>query len=76
MARVTDPSCHHARKGIVTAGGRAGAHAATNVCDRPECIADAMFWARAMTGLEPEHVPDRRPAPEPNLFDPSTWGDG
>lgn len=75
MSRVTEPTCRHARKGIVTAGGPGRAHAATNVCDRQACIDDATFWARAITGETPEFIPDRSPVPpEPNLFDVSTWG--
>lgn len=62
MARVTDPICDHARKGRVTSSPRgdyvAGAHAATSVCDRPECIEDAKFWVRAISGMEPHHIPD------------------
>lgn len=56
---LPDPKCDHRRAGIVTAGGGTGEpHAATNVCDRPECIADAVEWARASTGLTPEHRRD------------------
>lgn len=67
MSRVTDPICTHARRGIVTShppkvrlfdAVELGAHAATNVCDRPECIEDAKFWVRAISGKEPHHAPD------------------
>lgn len=55
-----DPLCHHARCGIVTSGDPEGTHAATDVCDRPECIQDAITWAQTITRLPAEHVPDRR----------------
>jgi len=58
MSRITDPICDHKRRGIVKAGHAEGAYAATNVCDRPKCIEDAKFWARAITGMEPQHIPD------------------
>lgn len=59
---IARPKCRHARRGIVTAGGP-GAHAATNVCDRPPCIADAIRWAETITGLSARHIPDT-----PGLF--------
>jgi len=58
MARVPGPKCRHARRGIVTAGGRGAPHAATNVCDRAACIADARRWAQARTGQPARHIPD------------------
>lgn len=66
--RVPDPKCNHARRGIVRAGDPHGAYAATNVCDRPECIEDAKAWAEAEVRLPAEHVPDRarKPTPEPD----------
>lgn len=45
--RVLDPKCDHRRKGIVTSSVdpvKGEAHAATNCCDRPECIEDAKGW--------------------------------
>lgn len=64
-----DPKCRHARRGIVTAGDyRTGPHAATNVCDRPDCIADAIEWAEAVTHLAAEHRPDRKPAEQQSLL--------
>jgi hypothetical protein len=59
---LPEPQCRHARRGIVTSGGGVDeGHAATNVCDRPECIADAIAWAEAFTRLPAKHIPDRRP---------------
>lgn len=63
MSRYTlpDPKCRHKRRGRVQAGSFEGAHASTNVCDRPECVEDAKKWARATTGgLEPVFIPDMR----------------
>lgn len=62
MSRYTlpDPKCQHARKGIVKAGEWEGTHASTAVCDRPECIADAIEWATTMTHLPAEFIPDTR----------------
>lgn len=57
-ARRRRPTCQHARRGIVTAGGSGGGHAATNVCDRPGCIADAIAWAEDITGQRARHIPD------------------
>jgi hypothetical protein len=60
---VNEPSCEHPRRGIVTTapnGYKGGAHAATNCCDRPECVKDAARWARNLTGLDATFVPDRR----------------
>lgn len=68
--KLPNPKCKHARRGIVTSGGGPGeAHAATNVCDRPGCIADAIAWAEAHTHLSAEHRPDRRPVRAPTLFE-------
>lgn len=61
MARVTDPICDHARKGIVTSHPVEyfqGPHAATNVCDREECIEDAKRWVRYLSGKEAHHIVD------------------
>lgn len=67
MARVTDPICEHARKGIVTSHpprlgmfdtAPDGAHAATNVCDREACIEDAKRWVRYLSGKEAHHIVD------------------
>jgi hypothetical protein len=57
---LPDPLCNHARKGIVTSGGPGSAHAATNVCAREACIADAIEWATATTRLPAEFIPDAR----------------
>lgn len=59
--QLPDPLCHHARTGIVAAGGGPGeAHAATSVCSRPGCITDAIEWVAASTGLTPTHQEDNR----------------
>ena len=60
MSRVTDPICEHVRRGIVTSGEYIAGepHAATNVCSRAECIEDAKFWVRAISGKEARHIPD------------------
>ena len=62
MSRITDPICHHVRKGIVTSHPNGivaeEAHAATNVCAREACIEDAKFWVRAVSGKTPHHIPD------------------
>jgi len=51
MARLTDPTCRHARRAIacteVTSPGQA--HAATDVCLRMSCMADALFWVNSTT---------------------------
>lgn len=60
MSRYRDLLCRHARRGIVTSGGPETAHAATDVCDRPECIEDAIAWAQSITRLPAEHIPDHR----------------
>ena len=53
-----DPKCSHKRKGIVKAGEWDGAHASTAVCDRTECIEDAMEWAKTITHLDARFIPD------------------
>jgi hypothetical protein len=68
--RIPDPKCRHARKGLVSAGDPKGEFASTQVCDRPECIADAMEWATALTRLPAEHRPDPGRASQPSLFGP------
>lgn len=58
--RIPSPKCRHARKGIVTTGVPMGqGHASTQVCDRAECIADAIEWARAVSGgKDADYIPD------------------
>lgn len=54
-------ACFHERTGRVTThpgGYTNGAHAATGVCNLPECIAEALAWAERMTGLPAFHVRD------------------
>lgn len=50
---MSEPKCRHKRKGIVTTGKYVTGepHAATNCCDRPACIDDAIRWVNqtAMT---------------------------
>lgn len=53
---LPDPKCNHKRKGRVFAGEPG--EASTTVCDRPECIADAIEWAEAQTRKPAQHVPD------------------
>ena len=53
----------HVPKGRVSAGDHeTGPHASVYVCDRPECIAKAAFWAESLTHQEPQYV--RFGAPE------------
>ena len=56
--RRDEPMCDHERHGIVTSGGEGQPHAATNVCYRDECIADAIAWATSITRLPAEHRVD------------------
>lgn len=57
--RISNPICHHVRKGRVQAGEfESGPHVSTIVCDREACIADAIVWAEAKTGLPARHIPD------------------
>ena len=63
--RIKDPKCKHARKGIVTSHPEgfspfnvAEGHAATNTCDRPACIEDAIEWASIISGRPAVYVPD------------------
>jgi hypothetical protein len=57
-------ACTHARTGVVTSHPVTGSyqpgssHAATNVCDRPECIAEAIAWVERMTRKPAHHVLD------------------
>lgn len=56
---LPDPKCRHKRKGRVISGEtKVGAHAATSVCDRFECIEDAKAWAWATTHIQPEYIAD------------------
>ena len=59
-----EPMClvyEHERTGIVTSGGGPGeGHAAVNVCDRTDCIRDALSWCSTITGLGSRHVLDER----------------
>lgn len=67
---MREPMCGHDRQGIVTSGGPDGPHAATNVCARAECVADAIEWATAITGLSADYRPDPgQPWPQWSLFE-------
>lgn len=66
--RIPDPKCNHVRRGLVSAGDPHGVYASTQVCDRTECIEDAIAWVRASTHLDPVHRPDKPAAPEPTLW--------
>lgn len=57
---IPNPKCRHVRKGRVLAGDLDGPHASTQVCDRPECIADAKEWAEAKVRQPAVHIPDER----------------
>lgn len=48
---MKDPKCRHARRGIVTTGDyvQGEPHAAVNVCDRQDCIEDALLWVNRKT---------------------------
>lgn len=62
------PICRHARRGTVAAGDVAtDQHASTTVCDRPECIEDALAWAQQITGLPATHRRDELPG-QTSLF--------
>lgn len=57
--------CTHPRTGIVTShpnGYVEGRHAATNVCDLPECIAEAIAWVQRMSGKPAHHLLDAQKA--------------
>lgn len=56
--QIPDPKCRHKPRGIVSAGDpEDGPHASTYVCDRPECIKDAMEWAETFTRSTSSHRP-------------------
>ena len=64
---MSDPICMHGRKGIVTSHpprlsawkpSEPGAHAATDVCDRAECIDNAKQWVERISGKQAHHVVD------------------
>jgi hypothetical protein len=65
------PTCYleHVRRGIVTSGDAGtGPHAALNVCDRGDCIREAVAWCQSVTGQPAQHRPDPKPEPRPSLF--------
>ena len=54
-------ACTHTRTGTVTSrplGGIEDSHAATRVCNRPECIAEAVAWVERVSGRKAYHVAD------------------
>ena len=56
--RIPDPKCDHKAVQRVEAGDpKQGAHAATYVCGRSECVQDATEWAFAITHQEPRILP-------------------
>jgi hypothetical protein len=58
---MNEPKCHHKRRGIVTSGEyvEGEPHAATNVCDRQDCIDDAILWVnRVILARTAHYVPD------------------
>lgn len=60
-ARVIGPKCKHKRRGIVRSGDLTAdePYAATNVCDRPACIDDAIRWVNQTVLARTAHyVPD------------------
>lgn len=59
---MREPKCTHSRRGIVTSGAYTNGepHAATNVCDRPDCIEDAKLWVnRIILARTAHYIPDR-----------------
>jgi hypothetical protein len=61
---MTDP-CTHPRTGRVTSHPGVyveGSHAATSVCDRPECIDEAVAWVERVTRKPAHHVLDAQKA--------------
>ena len=63
LRAVHGPDCNHLREGVVTTHPEGkpetGRYASTTVCARPRCIADAVEWAKAVTGLRHAfHRPD------------------
>lgn len=56
-AEIPDPVCEHNAIGRVTAGDLGGTHASVYVCAELDCIAAAMAWASAQTGLEAAFFP-------------------
>lgn len=57
---MKDPKCRHARRGIVTTGDyvQGEPHAAVNVCDRQDCIEDALLWVTTKTSCTARFVRD------------------
>lgn len=51
-------ACRHARKGVVTSRPGDGSCSHAPVCERPECIAEALAWATRMSGVPARHTPD------------------
>lgn len=58
---MTEPKCRHKRRGIVRSGEyvKDEPYAATSVCDRQDCIDDAIRWAnRIVLARTARYVPD------------------
>lgn len=50
--------CRHARKGVVTSRPGDGSCFHAPVCERPECIDEALASAARWTGVPASHTPD------------------
>jgi hypothetical protein len=50
--------CNHAPKGVVTSRPGNGSCSHAPVCERPECIAEALAWAARWTGTTANHQPN------------------
>jgi hypothetical protein len=51
-------ACNHERKGVVISGAGEGRCSHAPVCERPECVAEALAWAAHWTGLPARHLLD------------------
>lgn len=62
VTRTGTPICTHPRTGVVTShrgrGRYDGPIAVTPVCDRPECIDEALAWVARMSRKPAHHVSD------------------
>lgn len=51
-------ACRHARKGVVTSRSGNGSRFHAPVCERPECVDEALANAARWTGGPARHTPD------------------